>query len=386
MTIHHYFSPCPRGLEGVLAREVGECAATDIREVPGGVHCRGSREVGYAINLRSRVASRVLRRVAQAPYRDEHELYSLARDLRWSQWFGVANTIRVDITAVQSPLKSIDFATLRIKDAICDCFRDETGERPSVDTRSPNVRIAAFLTSGEATLYLDLSGEPLFKRGYRRDAAEAPLRENLAAGMIALAGWDRVEPFFDPMCGGGTIVIEAALIARNIAPGARRSFGFERLADFDARLWGRLRETARKAEQPAGWPLIVGADTSRRALASARANAEAAGVLDSIRFEQQDVLEAAPPAPGGLVVTNPPYGVRMLESGELEAFYPKLGTALKSHFAGWRCHFLTADLRMPKLMRLRESRRTPLFNGPLECRLFEFRMVAGSNRPPPGGG
>src|SRR5579859_858692 len=239
-----FFATCPRGLEPLLATELGSLGAAAIRVVPGGAAFQGSMTVCYRANLGSRIATRILWQTGRAAYRSEQDVYDRARSLAWPEWFSEAQSIRVDVSAIRSPLKSLEFATLRIKDAVCDRFRAVCGRRPDVDTRSPEVRIHAFLDSREATFYLDTSGEPLFKRGYRADSAEAPLKENLAAGIIALTGWDRAEPLVDPMCGAGTLVIEAALMALGIPPGHARGFGFERLRTFDAPLWREVRESA----------------------------------------------------------------------------------------------------------------------------------------------
>ncbi|MCX7893341.1 MAG: THUMP domain-containing protein [Burkholderiales bacterium] len=378
------FSPCPRGLEPVLAGELAALGASACEAVPGGVRFRGDLALCYRANLESRIATRVLLRVHEAPYRSEDDVYRAAFSVRWRDWFDVRRSIRVDTTAIRSPLRSIDFVTLRVKDAVCDRFRKDDGARPDVDTRAPDVRIHVFLDERSVTLYLDTSGEPLFKRGIRGRAGEAPLKENLAAGIIRLAGWDGVEPFLDPMCGGGTFLIEAAQIALGIAPGARREFGFERLANFDAALWKRLREAAEARVAPRGKLPVFGSDKSGRAVASAREALAAAGLADFVTLKQCDVLELTAPARWGVMVANPPYGVRLDDKARLAAFYPKLGDALKARFAGWRCYLFTADLEAAKLIGLRPSKRTPLFNGPLECRLFEFRIVAGSMRR--GGG
>jgi len=292
----------------------------------------------------------------------------------------VDRSIRVDVNAIRSPLRSLEFATLRIKDAVCDRFRAAVGTRPDVDTRAPDVRIHAFLDERTITLYLDTSGEPLYKRGWRTRTGEAPLKENLAAGIIALTGWHGDEPFLDPMCGGGTILLEAAAIALGIAPGSRREFGFERLEGFDAPLWRELRERAKARERRDRPVAIFGADLYGAEIAKTRAAVEAAGLERAVQLKQANLLELSPPAPAGVLVANPPYGVRLGEDAELAAFYPQLGDALKSRFAGWRCYFLTADLRLAKLIGLKASKRTPLFNGPLECRLFEYRIVAGGMR------
>ena len=342
--------------------------------VPGGVAFGGDWRTCYAVNFWSRVASRVLWRVAQFDYRGENDLYDSVRALQWPRYFGVERAIRVNVTAQKSPLKSLEFATLRIKDAVCDRFRDALGRRPDVDRARPDVRIHAFLEGARATLYLDTSGEPLFKRGWRSGAGEAPLRENLAAGIVLLTGWQPHEPLLDPMCGAGTLLAEAAAIARNRAPGAKRGFGFEKLNAFQPKTWESVRKDA---GTPAPSPRLFGSDSDAEALAAARRNLAAAGVERWVKLEQSDVLERAAPAPAGVMIANPPYGERMGSADELARFYPRLGDALKKSFAGWRCFLFTADLRLPKLIRLEPSRRTPLWNGALECRLYEFAIVAG---------
>ena len=378
-----FFSPCPRGLEAVLADELAALGATACESVPGGVRFRGDLATCYRANLESRIATRVLLRIRESPYRNEDDIYKAALSVRWRDWFDVRRSIRVDTTAIRAPLRSIDFITLRVKDAICDRFRKDTGARPNVDTRAPDTRIHVFLDERSATLYLDTSGEPLFKRGFRGRVGEAPLKENLAAGIIRLSGWDGLEPFLDPMCGGGTFLIEAAQIALGIAPGGKREFGFERLASFDASLWTRLRDAAENRVKPRGKLPVFGADKSGTAVASAREALATAGLVDFVELKQCDVLELSAPARWGVLVANPPYGVRLDEKERLAAFYPKLGDALKGRFAGWRCYLFTADLEAAKLIGLKASKRTPLFNGPLECRLFEFKIVAGSMRKEP---
>ena len=380
MSLQSFFATCPRGLEAPLAVELVAVGAREIRTTGGGAHFRGDLAACYAANLESRVATRILWRVAEAPYRSEQDVYEATHAQDWPARFRVDRTIRVDVNAIRSPLRSLEFATLRIKDAVCDRFRAAVGARPDVDTRSPDVRIHAFLDERTLTLYLDTSGEPLYKRGWRTRTGEAPLKENLAAGIVTLTGWRGDEPFLDPMCGGGTILLEAAAIALGIAPGSRREFGFERLEGFDARLWRELRERAKAREHRNRPVAIFGADLYGAEIAKARAAVEAAGLERAVQLKQANLLELSPPAPAGVLVANPPYGVRLGEDAELAAFYPQLGDALKARFAGWRCYFLTADLRLAKLIGLKASKRTPLFNGPLECRLFEYRIVQGAMR------
>jgi putative N6-adenine-specific DNA methylase len=369
-----FFATAPRGLEALLQTELAALGALAPAVVPGGVAFGGGWDVCYRVNLWSRIASRVLWKVHSFAYGNETDVYERTKAFDWPAFFAVGCTLRVNVTAQKSPLKSLEFATLRIKDAVCDRFRDALGKRPSIDRTAPDVRVHAFLEHDRATLYLDTSGEPLFKRGWRTGAGEAPLRENLAAGMVMLTGWQPGEALLDPMCGGATLLVEAAAMARGRAPGAKRSFGFEKLANFQGSLWEKLRQ-----EKPAEGvtPTLFGSDNDPRALDDARRNLAAAGVERWVKLEQADVLERAAPAAGGVMIANPPYGERMGSAEELARFYPKLGDALKQRFAGWRCYFFTADLRLPKLIRLAPSARTPLWNGALECRLYEFRMVAG---------
>jgi putative N6-adenine-specific DNA methylase len=375
-----FFATCPRGLEQVLAAELVALGARDAQAVDGGVAFAGELALCYAANLESRVASRVLWQVGHARYRSEQDIYEAARALPWPRRFDVRRSIRVDTAAIKSPVRSLDFVTLRVKDAICDVFRAGNGERPDVDTQEPDVRVHVFLTRDEATFYLDTSGEPLFRRGWRAARGEAPLRENLAAGILRLTGWTAPAPLFDPMCGSGTFLVEAAMMALGVAPGANRAFGFEKLSDFDAAGWRALRGKARERGGPVSALQIYGSDRSGNALELARENLRAAGISGAVQLKQMSMLDASPPAGSGTMVMNPPYGERTGGEDELAAFYPRLGDVLKQRFTGWTAYIFTADLRLPKLIRLAASRRIPLYNGALECRLFKYELIAGSRR------
>jgi len=375
-----FFAPCPRGLEGALAAELQTLGAHALAVTEGGAGFSGPLSLCYRVNLESRIASRVLWLVAQGNYRLEQDLFDAAYRQPWPDWFSPRSTIKVKVSAQRCPLKSLTFATLRIKDAVCDRFSKSTKTRPSVDTRQPDIRIDAFLEETRFTLYLDTSGEPLFKRGLRQAATEAPLRENLAAGILHLAGWTPEQVLLDPMCGGGTILMEAAQMGRKIAPGLGRRFAFEKLTAFDARVWGSLCDEARARRIPAAELAIYGSDLHSQALTGARANLEAAGLADTVRLKQADLLEIKPPANEGILLTNPPYGVRLGEESMLAELYPRLGDVLKQRFPGWRAYIFTADLRLPKLIGLAPTRRTPLFNGALECRLYEFKLLRGPAR------
>jgi putative N6-adenine-specific DNA methylase len=422
-----WFVPCPRGLEAPLAAELAEIGQRHLggaafkpgAQVPGGVHFRGGWAAGMAANLHSRIASRVLLKIAHGPYRSENDIYELAYQQQWEQWFTPNQTMRVDITAIKSPLRSLEFATLRVKDAVCDRLRELSGSRPSIDTAQPDVRVFAFLTINECTLYLDTSGDPLFKRGWRLDKGAAPLRENLAAGILRLTGWTPGTPLYDPMCGSGTFLAEAAQVALNIAPGVERRFGFEKLKQYDVNAWQKLKVAAvdakRAARNSRADLQIFGSDISGDMLDKARANLDRAGLPD-FPLKQIDARNMTPPADAsGILVANPPYGERIEvrgrgPRGEIRdtgrgrrerdeedddaftraqpdpadtEFFISFGNALKQRFPGWRAYVLTSDRKLPGLMHLRESTKTPLFNGALECRLFRFDLIAGSvrNRP-----
>ena len=411
------FAPCPRGLEDALVEELAELSIPGARATAGGVHFTGAWSDAYRVNLLSRIASRVLVRIVQGRYRSEDDIYRLAIEQDWMAWFSVEQTLRVDVTAgsgkAKSGLKSLEFVTLRIKDAICDRFRNAIGKRPSIATREPDVRVFAYLDASTCTLYLDTSGEPLFKRGWRIEAGEAPLRENLAAGILRLAGWKPGIALLDPMCGSGSFVVEAAQTIFGIAPGAHRSFGFERLKNFDAVVWGRLKEGAAAGAPAAGRACdeatasavasLRASDVSGDAVTLTRANLERAGIAAEVALaiagKQIDARQVKPHADVGIVVANPPYGERIAIRGErssrshqdprdggpdadssaLDDFFIEFGNALKQRFAGWSCHILTSDMNLQRKLRLSPDRRVPLFNGAIECRLFRFALVAGQH-------
>ena len=377
---NQFFATCPRGLEALLANEIKAAGAKDIKPTDGGVAFSGELSVCYAANLHSRMATRILMQVGQGKYATEDDLYQAAYKINWPNWFDVKHDFMVKVTGVKCPLKSLEFATLRIKDAVCDKFRQVVDSRPYIDTKTPAVRIHAYLTAEAYVYYIDTSGDALYMRGNRKASIEAPLRENLAAGILQLSGWQVGQPLLDPMCGSGTFLLEAAMMALNIAPGLHRNFGFEKLKNYESDTWKKVKNAALKNVKPTTFQKLYGSDSDLRAVRIAKKNLEAAGFLDAVQLSQINITEVIPPADHGVLVANPPYGVRIGEDEELATLYPKMGEALKRKFASWNTYFLTNDLRLPKLMRLTPSKRTPLFNGPLECRLFEIKMVAGSNR------
>ena len=386
MPAYHFFAVCPRTLEPILAEELKTFGAQNIKVNAGGVLFEGALSLAMTACLRSRYASRILLRIATRQYYDSHDIYDMAHVLPWERFFDSDAKIRVDVTAHRSPLESLDFTTLRIKDGICDRFREGCGKRPSIEKSNPDVRIHAFINERYCTFYLNLSGEPLFKRGWRVEKGEAPLKENMAAGLLALSGWTPDQPLLDPFCGSGTIAIEAAQIACSIAPGLNRSFAFEKLHIFDKQEWEEMKEDA-KAEVNLHAPVqICASDISTIVVGKAQANAQRAGLqklLDDGRltFTQCDARQVQAPASTGLIVTNPPYGEQSNpKSATVSSMMKNVADNLKKQFSGWTAWMLTSDRKLPSQMRFSESRKIVIFNGPLECRFFKFDMVKGSFR------
>jgi len=389
------FLPCAAGVEALLAAEATRIAGRPAAAGRGGVFVDGDEALAMRLNLESRLAQRVLWPLAQGPYGDEQALYALARGVRWGDWIGPEQTLAVDVAARRSPLRSLNFAALRVKDAVCDALRETHGARPSVDTRRPDLPLVLFAGASEAALYADLSGEPLFKRGWREDRGEAPLKETLAAALLAAADWQgRAEdgPLLDPCCGAGTIAIEAAQLTCGIAPGLTRRFAFEGLAPFRPHLgaWRLLQQEARaRVRAPAA--AVFAGDVSFRMTDFALRNAARAGVTGAIEFKTADALQRLPPAARGTIVMNPPYGERLTPKGQrppaaaredfagagsAEAFFTALAAHWKGHYGGWTAWVLSPQMKLPGLMRLQETRRVPLWNGPIECRLFRFEIEA----------
>ena len=380
MKSHHFFAPCPRGLESVLAVELKKLGGLSIQKNDGGVKFQGSWHTCYRTNLESRIASRILWQITKQSYINESDIYKISHAFPWNEWISSTNTIRVNVAAKKCQLRSLEFVTLRIKDAVCDKFRELTNKRPSINTVNPDIRIHGFLDARDFTLYLDTSGDALFKRDLRKTTGDAPLRENLAAGILQLAGWKPGIPFLDPMCGSGTFLLEAVQIALNIAPGIKRNFAFEKFKKFDSSLWNKIKEDSINQQKDKLQQPIYGSDLYGDALLDAHTNLDMAGFSDLVALKQGNILEIPSPAPTGILITNPPYGKRVANQDELADLYPKIGDILKNKFVGWSAYFLTGDALLPKSIRLSASRRIPLFNGGIECRLLEYKIVAGGMR------
>lgn len=376
----YFFCPCPRGLEPLLMEELTILGGNKVSSVPGGVQFEGDWELCWRANLESRYATRILWKVGHSTYQTEDHIYKIGYKLPWETWFTPEHTIRVYVTAIKSPLKSLNFITLKIKDSICDHFREALGRRPSINTENPDFRIHAFITAESCTLYIDTSGEPLYKRGFKLAKIKAPLKENLAAGIIKLSGWKYDQPFLDPMCGSGTFLLEAAQMALDIAPGLGRNFSFEKLSTFNAEIWAEILQKAKNRRKPTEGLKIFGSDIDEFQMQATQENMEAAGLGNLATLTRADILELKAPASDGILITNPPYGVRLGVENELSEWYPKIGDHLKKNFAGWRCYFFTGDPELPKQFGLKPSKRTVLMNGDIECRLLEYIIISGFNR------
>jgi putative N6-adenine-specific DNA methylase len=372
-----YFATTGKGLEEVLAGELNGLGTVDVRVERGGVRFRGALDVCYRANLWLRTANRVLRPLGEFPCATPQELYDGMRSIDWGRFLTPEMTLAVDCNLRDSELTHSGFVALKAKDAVVDQLRDRTGRRPNVDTRDPDVRINLHLVKNRCTVSVDTSGAPLDRRGYRLARTEAPLRENLAAAIVILSGWDGTTPFADPMCGSGTIPIEAAMIAARRAPGLNRPFAFQRWPGYDPSLWQRL---VREAEAGARATLPVpiwGFDRDAAAVRTARENSRRAGVAGIAIFAVGELDGFTPPPEPGTIVSNPPYGARLEERDTLGPFYRLIGDVLKQRCAGYTAWLLVGDQGLAKEVGLKATRRVPLFNGPIECRLLKYELYGG---------
>jgi putative N6-adenine-specific DNA methylase len=416
LTALQLFLPCAAGVEPFLATEVAKI----LGEVPeavgvvrGGVRVEATWSEMMKLNLHVRLAQRVLIQLADQPYQTEDDVYAAAYDVKWGEWFTPRQRFRVDVTAQHCPLKSLNFAALRVKDGVVDQLRAVFGARPDVDTHNPHVRVHAHFDATHITLYMDTSGEPLFKRGWREDKGDAPLKETLAAAMLAASGWTPDMALYDPCCGSGTIAIEAAQIACRIPAGLLRRFAFANLVPFDGGAWQALLSEAKANVVPMDvgeGVRVFGSDVSHRMVDFAQRNADRAGVAKALELRGGDALQRMPPGTQpGIMLLNPPYGERIAaagvagqraahvaaergsrdrvwreaadvdgfaDAGEGDAFFSRLGTHWKHHFAGWQAWLLTPDMKLPGKLRMKAARRVPMWNGPIECRLFRFDLTA----------
>jgi putative N6-adenine-specific DNA methylase len=370
-----YFATCGRGIEPMLADELRALGAAEVQPGRGGVSFAGDRALLYQANLWLRTAVRVLVPILEVTVTSPDELYDAVRTLDWSRYLTPEHTLAVDCNVRDSHITHSKYAALRVKDAICDQFVDCCGRRPSVDVEEPMIGLNLHVYRDQAVLSLESSGESLHKRGYRPILTRAPLNEALAAAIVLRTGWRGEVPFADPLCGSGTIPIEAVWLALRRPPGlTRRRFGFQGWMDFDVELWTALRDEARHGVGKALPAPILAADIRSDAVSFAINNARAAGVGHLLRVDKRDVADFQPPAGPGVLVCNPPYGERIGEEKQLRGLYRLLGEVFTQRCAGWTAWVFTGNPRLAEAIGLMPAEQVPLYNGKIPCRLLRFDM------------
>lgn len=372
MSSESYFATCASGLEGLVIGELEAIGAERIEPGRGGVSFCGDRSLLYLANLWLRTAIRVLMPVLEAHVESPDDLYQAVGEIDWSKYLSAEHTLAVDCHVRNSGITHSRYAALRVKDAICDQFLERTGRRPSVDVDNPMIGLNLHIDHDEAILSLDSSGESLHKRGYRPIQSKAPMNEALAAALLFFSGWKPEQPLIDPMCGSGTLPIEAAWLATNRPPGlTRRRFGFQGWLDFDIGLWTHLRHEARRRVRSTLPASIQGYDAHRDALHFSQENARAAGVGNLLTFAQRDIADFAPPeGPPGVIICNPPYGERLGEEKDLRGLYQTLGHVVAERCPGWRLCVFTGNMRLAQEIGLRVEKEIRLYNGRLPCQFL----------------
>lgn len=384
---YHFFATCPKGVEDLLVREADQLGLDNIVQSRSGISFDGSLEDSYRFCLWSRIASRVLLQLSAFKLNDYDDLYSNVGEVDWSLHMSNDGSFAVDCVTSHDTLTNSHYAVLKIKDAIVDQFKEKTGSRPDIDRVHPDIRVNVYISQSDSFLYLDLSGDPLHKRGYRKQGGAAPLRENLAAAVLMRCKWPELAKqglsLCDPMCGSGTILIEAALMAGNIAPGIFRTYyGFLNWKQHVPEVWKKIFSEAKRIEETnieAGVkkiPVIVGSDSSSGALELAKKNIKAAHMENTITLYNKDISDVVPGIQenNGLVVTNPPYGKRLGEFEQLKNIYIKLGNAFKYNYQGWTAAVLTSDNQLAKCIALRSHHKNTLYNGALKCTLYQYKI------------
>jgi putative N6-adenine-specific DNA methylase len=366
------------GFEDLLADELRQIGAKDVEIQRRMVSFSGSIETMYRANFQTRTATRILMPIYEFTARNEEELYGLAKKFDWTSVMELSHKFAVDATVNSEVFTHSHFIALKLKDAVADHFRDRFGRRPFVDPKKPNIQLHIHISDQNCTILLDSSGESLHKRGYRLNQDVAPINEVLAAGLIKLTGWDGTTPFIDPMCGSGTIAIEAALIAKGIAPGVfRKHFGFEDWLDFDKEVFERVFNDDSYEKEIN--PTIIGCDLSTRAVDIAISNMKNAGMHKFIDIQKQSIFDFFPPAGPGTVITNPPYGER-LKKEQITIFYKQLGDCFKQRYKDYNVWMISGNLDASKNFGLHPSKTYTLFNGPLECKYQKFEIYSGSKK------
>lgn len=373
--MNHYFATVARGLEPIAAQELERLGAKEIRPDFTGVHFVGDLALLYRVNLWARTIFRVLVTLREFPCPDAERLYQEVQNISWEQYLQPYNTLAVNATGGNQKLNHTHFTALQVKNAIVDQQRRQFDERSSIDTQNPDVLVNAHIYQDHCSLSLDSSGTSLHRRGYRPAMGPAPLKETLAAALIDMAEWEPSLPFLDPLCGSGTLPLEASLKALNIAPGLfREQFAFETWPDFDADLWDQLLEEATNSELPELKAPIFGSDRDPDILNQAHINAQRCGVADKVTFAQTELSQVEAPADRGVIICNPPYGERLGDATELGDLYKLLGDVFKQRFKGWTAFVLTGNKELAKRVGLKASRRIPVYNGSIACTLLKYEL------------
>lgn len=366
------------GLEPILAEELKAIGASDITLLKRAVQYKGDKALLYKSNLLLRTALRILKPIASFEVHNEDQLYRMVKGIDWSDYLSNRQTFAINATTSSNKFRHSKYVALKAKDAIVDQFRDRTGSRPSIDTKDPDLWIDVHIMDRTCTISLNSSGITLAKRGYGVQRTEAPINEALAAGIILMSGWDQQMDFIDPMCGSGTFAIEAAWIAGNLPPGRLRRFNFEKWRDFDRLLWKNIRDEARSNVKEIG-AKIYARDLSRHAINIAIKNADRAKVSQNIDFLTEDFFESSGPDEGGFLIMNPPYGERLTED-DIIHFYKEIGTRLKHFYEGFEAWVISGNMQALKFVGLKTSRKIPLFNGPMPCKLHKYELYKGSRK------
>ncbi|MEB3885291.1 THUMP domain-containing protein [Lyngbya sp. CCY1209] len=370
-----YFATVARGLEPMAAKELKRLGAAGVEAEFAGVNFSGDRALLYRVNLWARTIFRVLVPIAKFPCPDADRLYREVQKIDWEQYLHPDQTLAVHCTGSNTKLNHTHFTALQVKNAIVDRQRRQFGRRSTVDLSDPDLQINLHIHRDRGILSLDSSGTSLHRRGYRPAVGKAPLKESLAAALLEFAEWDCDRPFLDPLCGSGTLPLEASLKALNVAPGLfRDSFGFMKWPDFDASLWQQIRRDAEDSRREELGVSIVGCDRDPEVLAQAEYNARQCGVGDRLQLVRSELSEVEPPADGGIIVCNPPYGERLGNVEELGELYQLLGDLLKQRFKGWTAYIFTGNKELSKRIGLRTSKRIPLYNGALPCTLLKYEL------------
>lgn len=370
-----FFASCPKEMSELLEKELNSLGFDKTEKINSGVYFETTWEGCYKANLYSRIASRIFKPVLEFIAYDEEQLYREIGRHDFTKYIKPSQTIAIDTVINDCKLHDQRFVTMKIKDAIVDQFREKMGERPSIDGKNADLRINVKGTKNKFWVALDTSGSGLYQRGYRKEVGEAPIKENLAAGLIMITEWDKCSPIVDPMCGSGTFLIEAAMMALNIAPGTLRTrFGFQNWLNYKKDVWDRLVTEALDSEKTELDFSFYGYDLDRQVISKAKVNAKLAGVDHVIKFQKETIAVVKAPEEKGMMITNPPYGARIGEEDNLKDVYRDLGYTMKHHFKNWDCWILSGNKDLILEMKLKSSRRVYVYNGPIECRFLKYSM------------